>query len=231
MNAHSSDLTLGYRNGQPIVLTAKERLKHVHISGLTGAGKSRYLEHLIRQDLKAWPWTKRGMLVIDPHGEVVSGIMNWVSANKLTHLPIIPIDFRQKDQIVSYNVLRQRASEPSVIIDNFVKAMSYVWGQGGTDGTPLFERWASNLLYALYYSKRTLADAAHLFTPEGLVIADHIQDPMVRRDWLWARRNRKDFETATSSSVNRFRRFLLNPMLRATFGQTDRSLDLGKALD
>jgi hypothetical protein len=186
---------------------------------------------LIRQDLKAWPWTKRGLLLIDPHGEAFDGTMDWVAANHLTHLPIIPIDFRRQDQIVSYNVLRQRACEPSVIIDNFVQVMAHVFGQGGTDLTPLFERWASNSLHVLYSAKRTLADAAHLFTPEGLVIADKITDPMIRRDWLWARENRKDFETATSSTVNRFRRFVLNPMLRSIFGQAGVSLDLGKALE
>ena len=127
------------------------------------------------------------MLVIDPHGELFDGIMCWVAANRLTHLPIIPIDFRRQDQIISYNVLRRAESEPSVIIDNVVQVIARVFGQGGTDLTPLFERWASNSLHALYTAKRTLADATHLFTPEGLVIADQISDPMIRRDWLWAR--------------------------------------------
>lgn len=232
MAAKGNDLFLGhFRTNHPLVLRHAHRLQHLSIVGLTGTGKSRYLEYLVRQDIQAWPRTQCGVLVVDPHGEMFDGLMAWVATNKLTHLPLVPVDLRRQDQIISYNVLRERAAEPSVVIDNFVKAMAYVWGQQGTDQTPLFERWASNLLYALYYRKKTLADAAHLFTPEGLVIADGIEDPMIRRDWLWARRNWKEFETAASSSVNRFRRFLLNPILRAIFGQSEMSLDLNKALD
>jgi Helicase HerA, central domain len=232
MASHGNDLHLGnFGDRIPVILRHTHRLQHCHIAGLTGTGKSRYLEYLIRQDIRAWPKTHCGMLIIDPHGEMFDGLMAWIAANQLTHLPLIPIDLRRQDQIISYNVLRQRPAEPSVIIDNFVKAMAYVWGQGGTDETPLFERWASNALHALYFAKKTLADAAHLFTPEGLVVAEGIENPMIRRDWLWARRNRKEFETATSSSVNRFRRFLLNPVLRSIFGQSDVSLDLGTALN
>jgi len=232
MPARGNDLVVGTSaDGKPIMLTHDHRLEHMVILGQTGTGKSRYGQGIVRQDIRCWPRSRCGTVVIDPHGEMFDGIMGLIAANKLTNLPIVPIDFRRDDQIVSYNVLRQRAAEPSVIIDNFVKAMSYVWGQAGTDETPLFERWATNTLHRLYNEKKTLADAAHLFTPEGLVEVSEIEDPMIRQDWIWARRNRKDFEIATSSSINRFRRFLLNPPLRAIFGQSAVSLDLGRALD
>jgi hypothetical protein len=232
MSARGNNLVVGESAaGKPIILSHDHRLEHLVILGQTGTGKSRYGQGLIRQDIRCWPQSRCGMVVVDPHGEMFDGVMSWIAANKLMNLPIVPIDFRRDDQVVSYNVLRQRPAEPSVIIDNFVKAMAYVWGQSGTDETPLFERWATNMLHRLYHEKKTLADAAHLFTAEGLVETSEIEDPMIRQDWLWARRNRKDFEIATSSSINRFRRFLLNPPLRAIFGQSDVSLDLGRALD
>jgi hypothetical protein len=201
------------------------------ITGQTGAGKSRYIESLIRQDLAHWPTTHAGLIVIDPHGEMFDGLMTWIAANSLNHLPIIPIDLRRQDRIVSYNPLRQRSTEPAVMIDNFVNAMAYVWGQEGTDQMPLFERWATNALYRLYHEKKTLADAWRLFTPGGGVISDLIEDPMIRRDWLLARKNPKLFEEKTESSVNRFRRFLLNKTMRAMFGQSHTSLDLAQALE
>jgi hypothetical protein len=88
-----------------------------------------------------------------------------------------------------------------------------------------------NTLHSLYQEKKTLADATHLFTPEGRVITERITDPTIQRDWMWAQRNWKDFETAVSSSINRFRRFLLNPVMRSIFGQQGASLDLGTALE
>ncbi len=232
MASQGNNLDLGRsRDRSPIVLKHNHRLQHAWIVGNTGAGKSRYLQGLVRQDIKAWPRTRCGLVLVDPHGDTFDGIMAWIAANRLFHLPIVPIDFRRRDQIVSYNVLRQRSAEPSVIIDNFVRAMAHVWGQAGTSETPLLERWALNALYTLYHEKKTLADAAQLFTPGGHVAIERIADPMVRRDWEWARRNHKDFEIAISSSINRFRRFLLNPVMRSMFGQQDVSLDLGTALD
>lgn len=41
------------RSGK-LVLGPDERSMHLHAVGATGAGKSRYLEYLARQDIKIW---------------------------------------------------------------------------------------------------------------------------------------------------------------------------------
>lgn len=217
--------------GRFLYLEHQQRLEHLSVTGLTGTGKSRYLEGLLRQDIRSWPKTRCGLLLIDPHGAVFDGIMAWLAATKRYHLPVIPIDFRRKDQIVSYNVLRRRLAEPMVVIDAFVKAMAFVFGQAGTDDTPLFERWATNFLYKLYHEGKTLADTAHIFTEAGMSGNDHLTDLLIRRDWQRARQHPEEFARDTASSINRFRRFLLNPTLRAVFGNTGKSLDFGKALE
>lgn len=88
--------------------------------------------------------------------------MSWMAWRHIDR-PIIPIDLRQDDWIVSYNLLRQRKlADPAVLIDNITDAMAYVWGQGGTDKTPLFARWAGNILRPLYEKKLTLVEAEYL---------------------------------------------------------------------
>ena len=58
---------------------------------------------------------------------------------------------RRDDWVVGYNMLRQRPeADPAVIVGNFVEAMAYVWGQTGPNETPLFARWASNIIETLY---------------------------------------------------------------------------------
>jgi Helicase HerA, central domain len=209
MARQGNDLILSeYPDGRQIILGHQERLEHTGIVGETGSGKSRFIEHMLRQDLRAWPKTHCGLLLVDPHGDVFDGIISWVAANGLHHLPIVPIDLRRSDRIVSYNVLRRRVADPAVIIDSFVKATAHIWGQPGTDQTPLFERWFTNALYLLYHQHKTLADVGYLFTPNGDVAIEAIDDPMVRRDWVMAKRYRKDFERDTQSLVNRVRRFV-----------------------
>src|SRR5690606_19222137 len=126
---------------------------------------SKFLESLIRQDIRAWRKSRCGMLVLDPHGSLYDSLVRWLAWNKdvLGSRPVVPIDLRQDDWIVSYNPLRKRGSvDPAVLVDNFTDAIAYVWGQGGTDQTPLFARWAGNILRPLYEKGLTLVEAEHL---------------------------------------------------------------------
>ncbi|MEI9961042.1 MAG: hypothetical protein WDM76_07870 [Limisphaerales bacterium] len=97
-----------------------------------------------------WHKSRCGMLFLDPHGSLYDNIIDWLAWNeKVLDVPIIPIDLRRDDWIVSYNLLRQRTlADPAVLVDNITDAMAYVWGQGGTNQTPLFARWAGNVLRA-----------------------------------------------------------------------------------
>src|SRR5262249_8438102 len=136
----------------------------LYVCGSTGTGKSKFLEHLIRQDIKNWHKSKCGLLLLDPHGSLYDSLMEWLAWNKRElDVPLVPIDLRRDDWIVSYNVLRQRQSgDPAVLVDNLTDAMAYVWGQGGTNQTPLFARWAGNVIGALYEKEHTLIESEYL---------------------------------------------------------------------
>jgi hypothetical protein len=113
-------------------------------------GKSKFLENFIRQDIRNWSKNKCGLIVIDPHGNLYDSLINWLAWTGLER-PIIPIDLRQDDWVVAYNVARQRRADPGVVVSNLTDAMVYVWGQEGTDATPLFARWAGNVIRALAF--------------------------------------------------------------------------------
>jgi hypothetical protein len=159
-----NDLILGKMPGRAVSLglSRTERDKHLYVCGGTGTGKSKFLENLIRQDIRNWSKSKCGVLVLDPHGNLYDNLINWLAWTGFDR-PVIPIDLRQDDWVVSYNLLRQRqCADPAVLVDNVTDAMAYVWGQGGTNQTPLFARWAGNVLRALYEKKLTLVEAEHL---------------------------------------------------------------------
>src|SRR6266568_4324770 len=104
-----NDLILGQLSGRNAMLglPRNQRDKHLYICGSTGMGKSKFLERLIRQDILAWRKSRCGLLLLDPHGSLYDGLINWLARNEIDR-PIIPIDLRQDDWIVSYNLLRQR---------------------------------------------------------------------------------------------------------------------------
>jgi hypothetical protein len=210
----------------------------LYVCGGSGAGKSKLLEFMIRQDIKAWPDSKCGLLLLDPHGSVYQNVVHWLAAGGEAALkrPIMLIDLGKDDSVVSYNVLRRRdRATRSVVIDALVEAIAHVWGAANTTATPLFARWASNLLTLLYANQLTLAEAASLLDdyPLRQTLAESLEEGgMARRDWALAGSlNTKDFEAQVGSTVNRLRAFLENDHLRTMFGQTQSSFDFRQAMD
>jgi hypothetical protein len=225
--------------GNSLAMTPDMRATHTHICGSTGTGKSKMLEHLIRQDIAQWHKSKCGLLVIDPHGSLYDGLLNWITWNAglLKGVRLVPIDLRQTDWTVAYNVLRPRTTaDPAVIVDNFIQAMAYVWGVDGTDRTPLFNRIGSNVLWALYESGVTLLEAEHLIDRSNKRMREQLTQALSKRsvaqDWRFVNDlSPRDFDAQVSSTVNRFHSFLHNDKLRLMFGQDGASLDLGRAME
>lgn len=237
--APGNNLILGQMAGRlgSLGMSPAERDKHLYVCGGTGTGKSKFLENLIRQDIKQWHRSRCGMLVLDPHGSLYDSLIEWLAWNeRILDVPVIPIDLRQDDWIISYNLLRQREADPAVLVDNLTDAMAYVWGQGGTNQTPLFARWSGNVIRALYEKKLTLVEAEYLVDRVEKQIryamtAD-LEDKPSRQDWRFADTlNAKDFESQIGSTVNRLQRFIRNKTMRCMFGQPSASLDLGRALE
>jgi hypothetical protein len=225
--------------GVPLEMTPEMRSTHLYLCGSTGTGKSKMLESLIRQDILKWPESKCGMLLLDPHGSLYDGLMNWIAWNEphLKGVPIVPIDLRQTDWTVAYNVMRPRTTaDPAVVVNNFIQAMAYVWGATGTGETPLFARIGSNVLWTLYENKMTLLESEYLIDRTNKRLRAEMTEGLSKRsvvnDWAYANAlSPRDFDSQVSSTVNRFHSFLHNEKLRLMFGQNGASLDLGKALE
>jgi hypothetical protein len=234
-----NSINLGHIAGtqRTLVFPRESRDKHLYVCGATGTGKSKFLESLIRQDISARYTGRSGLLLLDPHGSMYDSLVSWLARTNVTKLPIILIDLRQDDWVISYNALRRRqTANSSVIIDNFVQSMAYVWGASGTDQTPRFERWAANILRTLYENDLTLLEAEylidHLNREARHVLMQKVQDRASKRDWeLVNRLTPRDFENELGSTANRLQRFLRNSHMRSMFGQGGVSLDLRKALD
>ncbi len=238
--ARGNSLKLGIVDGKgvPLEMTPQMRSTHLYICGSTGTGKSKMLESLVRQDIKNWHKSKCGALIIDPHGSLYSSLINWIAWNEpyLKDVPIVPIDLRQNDWTIAYNVLRPRTvADPAVVVSNFVQAMAYVWGADGTQGTPLFARLAKEVLWPVYEKKMTLNEVKYLIDRTNKRIRTELTEGLSKDSATqgWEYNNilsPKDFNQQFSSTVNRFYNFLDTEKLRLMFGQNGASLDLGKAL-
>lgn len=233
-------LELGIVDGKgvPLEMTPRMRSTHLYVCGATGTGKSKMLENLIRQDIKNWRKSKCGALIIDPHGSLYDSLINWIAWNKkyLGDIPIVPIDLRQKEWTIGYNVMRPRAAgDPSVYVNNTMLTMAYVFGVDGTAQTPLFARRGNSVLWPIYENGMTLLEAEYLIDPVNkrlrVELTKSLSKRSIAQEWAFANSlTPKDFDQQFSSTLNRFHSFLRNEKLRLMFGQARQSLDLGKAL-
>ena len=186
----SNSLNLGTLAGSstPLILPGSARERHLYVCGGTGVGKSKFLEHCIRQDILNWRDSRCGLILLDPHGLIYQNTMTWLARHGLKR-DIVPIDLQRDDWIVSYNLLRKRKeSDPAVVVANFVRALSHVWGASGTDQTPLFARWAGVILRTLYENEYTISDVSHLLERHDIrrAMSAKLSDHAARRAWQFS---------------------------------------------
>ena len=235
--APGNDIDLGviWRSDKPLILSRRDRARHLACFGSTRSGKSKFLENIIIQDVFKWPRYRCPIVLLDPHGTLHDAIIARLAANNLKRMPVIPIDLRRDDVIVSYNLHRRRnGTDLAVVCRACADAMLRAWGQSSTDETPRLASWLFALLTFAYERECTLVEALIL-----------LRNPSIRRDLVAEVEHfvaRTTFETAshlkerefqerTESTLYRLNRFLSTQLLRAMLCQTGASLDFSDVLD
>jgi hypothetical protein len=231
--------------GAPVLLPERPRLEHAHVIGTTGGGKSRFLEHCIRQDVT----DGRGVCVVDPHGEhpasLYRSLLSWLkergyTSRRTVHL----IDPNAPSHTVGFNPLARPDAETdlSVIAGVTLEAFSKAWGGEDTTSKPTIERVLTATFTALAELSLTLVEAPYLLDRRdrhGLrahaveTLADrYARDELQRLHELSLdERRRHDFDLEVVGPINRIARFVRPPAIRAMIGQTANVLDFRQALD
>ena len=174
-----NDLELGVVVGthKSLLFPRDRRDAHLHVVGSTGVGKSKFLEHLIRQDIRNHHRSGCGLLMIDRHGSLYDGVVEWLARYDVEgNLPVVLIDLRRDDWVVSYNPLRSRAAKKSVIASNVVDSIAHVWGSQGIADTPRFAHTSRLVVRTLYEQKLTLTEAPLLLQPNFSRLREALTD-------------------------------------------------------
>jgi hypothetical protein len=206
----------------------------MHIIGSTGEGKSKFIEHLIREDII----NGNGLCLIDPHGYLYEDIVEWCQNKQvLEHRKIILFDPLEDNWAFGFNPLK--VSVPDVIsyhVDAMVKAVAKVWGGEDPDRTPLLKRCLRITFHALAEQKHSLLESQYLVNPVYEKIRKHltgdIKDPIIKMQWdNFNLLPAKSFYEEFGSTINRMMEFLSSPIIRNTIGQTRDTIDFRKIMD
>ena len=117
-------LLLGYdARERPLSLKPDDRKIHMHVIGASDSGKSKFLESMMREDLK----NRQGFALLDPHGTLYDEIVTYCAR----HLPdrdIILLNLSNPENIVGFNPFQRTLDgDISVQVDARVRATMHAW--------------------------------------------------------------------------------------------------------
>lgn len=212
---------------RPLALSLSDSLQHLHVIGPTGVGKSTLLLNLISADIRAG----RGVVVLDPKGDLVTDVLDRVPADRIDD--VVLIDPADDDRPVGLNPLAGATEDPELVVDQVVGLFHQLyrafWGPRTDDIL------RSALLTLVAEPGLTLCEVPLLLTDavlrRGLI--GRLDDPVALGPfWAWYE-GLSDAERAAAVGpvLNKLRAFLLRRRIRNVIGQPAPALRLEEAID
>jgi hypothetical protein len=119
----------------PIHVTNDDRMRHTFVLGMTGTGKSTYMESMCLRDI----YQGRGCCFIDPHGDSVEKILQFYPIERRGDLVLM--DFLDRSRVVPFNLLVwQDEEERDRIIDDLYGWLEITYDMRMAGG-PMFEQY------------------------------------------------------------------------------------------
>lgn len=163
---------------RPVYVSPDQRLRHVHIVGASGTGKSTLLFNLIRQDIEHG----EGVALLDPHGDLVDRVLGVIPPERVKD--VVLIDPADETCSVGFNILSAHSDlEKRLLASDLVSVfqrLSTSWGD--QMGSVL-----NNAILAFLESPRggTLADLRRfLLEPKFReAVLETVTDPEILYYW------------------------------------------------
>lgn len=224
-------------HGHPVYLEEGARATHMHVIGATGGGKTKFLEYLIRQDIRQG----RGVCLLDPTGNLCRDLLGWCAANDyLERRQIALFQPWEGEQGFGFNPLLLETDderEAYHLVVSLVNTFAQLWGGEDINKTPLLSRLLSAVLQVLVEHRLTLAEADYLTSAQDVsgvrrFLTTRLRNPAARREWEDLNGMRpREFEDRFMSVNNRLNRFVRSPGVRAVVGRTARVIDTRAFMD
>ncbi len=225
----SFGLSLGFNKHAGVLhevfISPEHRVRHTHVIGASGTGKTTFLLNLIRQDIE----NGEGLAVFDPHGDLIDSVLGMIPKSRLDD--VIVLDPSDEEHIVGLNILAAHSdSERSLLASDLTsvfRRLSTSWGDQ-------MESVLRNGILAFLESSRggSLNDLRR-FLMDAAFRKDFLQtvtDPEIVYYWT------KAFPLLTGGKsigplLTRLDEFLSRKPIRYMVSQTDNRLDFADILD
>lgn len=210
--------------GHSVALPVADARQHTHILGSTGSGKSTLMLNMILDDIHA----RRGVVVIDPKGDLVNDILDRLPVTVAGRLVLI-----DPDQNPGATLNPLAGDDHDLVVDNIVSIFSKIFTK----------HWGPRIDDVLRVSCLTLlrkANAILTLVPPLLndrqfrhVFTADLDDPEgLRGFWEWFESTPPPLRAQVIGPIlARLRAFLLRDFVKRTLGVPQSSFDMGRVLD
>jgi hypothetical protein len=207
-----------------VSLSTEQRLRHLHLVGASGTGKSTLLLNMLVQDMEQG----NGFALIDPHGDLVEHVLARVPANRITD--VILVDPADTEWPVGFNILSAHSDlERTLLASDLVsvfRRLSTSWGDQMTSVL-------SNAVLAFLESERggTLADLRRFLIEAEYrnEFLESVRDPEVVYYW------KKEFPLLAGRPqaplLTRLDTFLRPKLVRGMVAQQANTLDFASIMN
>lgn len=212
----------------PIGMYDEDRLRHVYVVWQTWVGKSKFMQSLMISDLRKG----KGIGVIDPHGDLVEEIMQYIPKSRLDD--VILFDPTDESFPFCLNPLDVKENESKQIlakwfIDIFKKFFGANWN-------PKLEHVLRMIFLALLdKDNATLFDIIRALTDKDFRydMIDAIEDDVVRNFWTneFAWRSQQFNTEAIMPILNKVGQLLSIDILKNIFASPENKLDFRAMMD
>lgn len=218
-----------FRNkGIPVGIKQADRLSHMYVIGKTGTGKSTLLQTLALQDITHG----RGMMLIDPHGDLAERVFRAVSADR--HQDVIYFNVPDPAQPLGYNPLKHvREDKISLAASGLMEAFKKMWPDAW--GVRMEHVLRNTLMTLLEQPEANLGDILNILNDKHFRAAavGRIRNEQVRQFWIteydhYPPRMRAE---AIAPIQNKVGAFLADPTLRRILTSPAKPLQLRRIMD
>jgi hypothetical protein len=216
---------------RPVYVKRDDRRRHFYIIGKSGTGKSTILKTMLKQDVSSG----EGICLIDPHGDLVEGI--------LPHIPrkladnIILFDPGDLDRPMGLNILEAYTREQKEFMSQEALAI-FIKMFGEEIMGPRLQHYFRNGCLTLMDDDdegATIIDVPRLFTDDSWqrYKISKVKNPVVRGFWEkeMASTGAREKQEMIPYFSAKFGAFITNAQIRNIIGQPRSGFDFRKVMD
>ena len=221
-------------------VSSKVRKFHTYVVGLTGRGKSKFLQNCLVQDITAG----RGCAIIDPHGDLAKDVLRSLHSqgyfrDKSAYENILYVAPRRRDYVIPFNVLARPDpnTETYEVGQRVISAFMRTWSRTLLE-PPRFQQIMRSALATLIETGETLCSLYQLLTDDDFRAdqLEKINDPKVAHDCQTFFNNEfdrwgRERGSMMSSTTNKVSALTDNPSIFYMLGQKENHLNIRRIMD